>query len=198
MDLSFKTKDALNHFKGRKFLCFAMVFVIVIVWALIGMNSVKASDTETLTVWLTTSSDSTDNIDIEEITEQFEKKHKEWGFKEYTSLGGAVSSNDDKITFNLWHTSVDFYIMPKKLIEEFHTKFIDLSLLGFEKSDFSKNLFIYENKAEDGETVVKEEVLGIYLGKDYVFAVSESATIPEGSLQSIIDFVNAFTFTVNE
>lgn len=195
MNLSFNAKDAFNHVKGRKFLYVLVTFVIIVFWALIGMNSVKPGEYKTLIVWITESS--SDKTEITQITDDIHYKYKKWGFKEYYVSGGGVSSKDDKIIFTLNHRDVDFYIMPKARIDEYSGYFADLTDL-VDTDDFDR---WYKKETEEevnGETVTKEKILGIVLSEDYVFAVSEVATVPDGVINDIIEFVKAFSFTTGE
>ncbi len=194
MNLSFKPKDALNHVKGRKFLYVVVTFIIVIVWALIGSNSVRPSANETLTVWITESS--TDKLNVTELTDGFGDEYKKWGFKEYYVNGGGLTDREDKMIFSLYHVDIDFYIMPKAYVDEYHSYFIDLLSLGFSEEDFNKELHKLQIKEDD--VVTEELTLGIKLSEDYVFAVSESATLDRETLDKIIDYVNSFTFKASE
>lgn len=193
MDLSFNKKDAFNHVKGRKFLYLLVAFVVIIVWALIGMNSVKPSERETLIVWITESS--SDKTEVTLLTDEFDNQYKKWGFKKYYVSGGGVSSKDDKIIFTLNHRDVDFYIMPKAEANEYSGYFADLSYL-FGDDDFDR-WFVkeVEETDENGETVTKVQILGIELSEDYVFAVSESVTMPDGVIDKVIRLVQEFDFT---
>lgn len=193
MNLSFKAKDALNHVKGRKFLYVIVTFIIVVVWALIGSNAVRPSEKETLIVWITESS--TDKLNVTELTDGFGDEYKKWGFKEWYVMGGDLSDKEDKMIFSLYHIDVDFYIMPKAYIEEYHSYFLDLIELGFSQEDFTKELYKVQLEGDDA---VEEKTLGIKLGEDYVFAVSESATLEREALDLIIDYVNSFTFKASE
>lgn len=193
MNLSFKAKDALNHVKGRKFLYVIVTFIIVVVWALIGSNAVRPSEKETLIVWITESS--TDKLNVTELTDGFGDEYKKWGFKEWYVMGGDLSDREDKMIFSLYHIDVDFYIMPKAYIEEYHSYFLDLIELGFSQEDFTKELYKVQLEGDDA---AEEKTLGIKLSEDYVFAVSESATLEREALDLIIDYVNSFTFKASE
>lgn len=194
MNLSFKPKDALNHVRGRKFLYVVVTFVIVIVWVLIGTNAVRVPEKEILKVWITESSK--DKLNVTELTDGFGDEYKKWSFKEYYVYGGGLTDREDKIIFSLYHVDIDFYIMPKAYVDEYHSYFIDLLSLGFSEEDFTKELHKLQIKEDD--VVTEEKTLGIKLSEDYVFAVSESATLERETLDKIIDYVNSFTFKASE
>lgn len=185
MNKSVKIKQTLNYVKERKFLYFIVILVIVIVWSLIGINSDKASDNEHLVIWVTESY--SDETDVEKLYGSLRTDYKKYGFKEVNVFVNDVNSKDDRLTFNLWSSVVDFYIVRKDMIGDFNSKYLDFATLGL--TDYLGEEYLNEKGYKYNDLIY-----GIILSEDYVFAVSSGATIPQNSLKPIIDFVKDFSF----
>lgn len=185
MNKSVKIKQAINYVKERKFLYFIVILVIIIVWSLIGINSDKASDNEHLVIWVTESY--TDETEVEKLYGRLKSDYKKYGFKDVDIFVSDVRNKDDKLTFNLWSSVIDFYIVRKDMIEDYTSKYLDFETLGL--TDYLGEEYINAKGYKSNDLIY-----GITLSEDYVFAISSSATIPQNSLNKIIDFVKDFSF----